>query len=120
MSHGFDHPPQWDHQLPMTNAMLAPLQPTARPGAVSSLLPPPNKDPGVPYYVGSQSLAQYKSPWLSERLPQGHRQDGLNVGSPVAHPSSRQAHDRDRITHGGVVDHRITTPLRSYSHDCKK
>lgn len=120
MSHGFGHPPEWDHRLPMTNAMLAPLQHSARPSAVSPLLPPPNKDPGIPHYVGSQSLAQYKSAWLSERPPQGHRQDGLNARNPVAHPSSRQAHDRDRITHGGVVDHRITIPPHSYSHDPRK
>jgi hypothetical protein len=101
----------------MTNAMPAPLQPIARPSTVSPLLPPPNKVPGVPHYVGSQSLAQYKSPWLSERLAQGHRQDGLNARSSVAHPSTRQAHDRDRLTHGGVVDHRITSPPHPYSHD---
>jgi hypothetical protein len=104
----------------MTNAMPAPLQPTARPNAVSPLLPPPNNDPGVPHYVGSQSLAQYKSPWLSERLAQGHRQDGLKARNLIAHPSSRQAYDRDRITHGGVVDHRITSPPHSYSHDPRK
>ena len=120
MSYGFGHPSQWDHQLPMANAMLTPLQPTARPSAALPILPPPNKDPGVPHYVGSQSLAQYKSPWLSERLGQGHRQDGLNARSSIAHPSSRQAHDRDRITYGGVVDHRITSPPHSYSHDPRK
>jgi hypothetical protein len=119
MSHRFGPPPQWDHQLPMTNAMLAPLQPSARPSAGSPLLPPPNKDPGTPRYVGSHDLAQYKSPWLNERLPQGHRQDGLNTRSPVAHPPSRQAHDRDQITHRGVVNHRITIPLRSYGHDSR-
>jgi hypothetical protein len=117
MSYGFGHPSQWDHQLPTTNAMPAPRQPTARPSAVSPLLPLPNKDPGVPHYVGSQSLAQYKSTWLSERLAQGHRQEGLNARSSVAHPSSRQAHDRDRLTHGGVVDHRITSPPHSYRHN---
>jgi hypothetical protein len=120
MSYGFGYPSQWDHQLPVANAMRAPLQPTAEPSAASPLLPPPNKDPGVPHYVGSQSLAQYKSPWLSERLAQGHRQDGLNARSCIAHPSSRQAHDRDRITHGGVVDHRFTSPPHSYSHDPRK
>src|SRR2546423_8863877 len=120
MSYGFGHPSQWDHQLPMANAMLAPLQPAARPGAVSPLLPPPNNDPGVPHYVGSQSLAQYKSPWPSERLAHDHRQDGLNARSSIAHPSSRQAHDRDRITHGGVVDYRITSPPHSYIHYPRK
>jgi hypothetical protein len=108
MSHGFGHPPEWDHRLPVTNAMLAPL------------LPPPNKDPSIPHYVGSQSLAQYKSPRPSERLPQGHRQSGLNARNLVAHPSGRQAHDRDRITHSGVVDHRITIPRHSYSHDARE
>jgi hypothetical protein len=117
MSHGFSHPPEWDHRLPMMNTVLAPLQHSTRPSAVSPLLPLPNKDPGIPHYVGSQSLAQYKSPWHGERLPQGHRQGGLNARNPAAHPSSRQAHDRDRITHGSAVDHRITIPLRSYSHD---
>ena len=121
MAYGFGHPSQWGHQLPIPNAVLAPLQPTARPSTVSPLLlPPPNKALGVPHYVGSQSLAEYKSPWPSERLAQSHRQDGLNAWSPVAHPSSRQAHDRDGITHGSVVDHRIISPPHSYSHDPRK
>jgi hypothetical protein len=116
MSHGFGRPPHRDYQLPMANAVLAPLQPSA----VSPLLPLPNKAPGLPHYVGSQSLAQYKSPWLNERLPQGHRQDGLDHRSPVAHPPNGQEYDRERITHGGDVDRRITIPLHSYSHDPRK
>ena len=120
MSYGFGHPPQWDHQPPMANTMLAPLQPAARPSAASPLLPPPNNGSGVPHYVGSQSLARYKSPWLSERLAQDHRQDGHNARNSIPHLSSRQAHDRDRTTHGSVIDHRITSPPHSSIHDPRK
>jgi hypothetical protein len=92
------------------------MPPSTRAGTASPLLPPPNMDPGVPHYVGSQSLAQYRSPWAGERIPQGGRQDGLHARSPVAHPLSRQVQDRDRITHGGVPERRISYPLHSSSH----
>ena len=117
MSHAFGHPPQWDHQLPKMNDMLAPIPPPAtRAGPASPILPPPNKNPGVPHHVGTQSLAQYRSPWAVERVSQGRRQDDLYAQSPVAHPLSHQVRDYDHITYGAAPERRLSYPLYSYSH----
>jgi hypothetical protein len=116
MAQGFGHPPQWDHQLPRMNDLLASVPPPTRVGTVSTLLPPPNKDLGVHNYVGGQSLAQYRSPWAGERLPQGRRQDGLQAGSPITHPPTHQVHDRGHITHESASGRRISYPLHPSSN----
>jgi hypothetical protein len=116
MAQGFGHPPKWDHQLPRMNDLLASVPPSARVGTAPALLPPPNKDPGIHHYVGGQSLAQYRSPWAGERLPQGRRQEGPQARSPITHPATHQAHDRGHITHEGASEHRISYPLHSSSH----
>jgi hypothetical protein len=116
MPQGFGHPPQWDYQIPRMNDLLTPLSPSTRAGTASTLLPLPKKDPAVSHYMGSQSLAPFRSPWATERIPQGSRQDGLQLRSPVAHPLSRQVHDHDHISHGLALEHRISYPLHSSTH----
>jgi hypothetical protein len=110
MPQGFGHPPPWDHQLPGMNDLLAPIAPSPRAGTVPTLLPPPNKDPRVSHYVGSQSLARYRSPWASERTPQGRRQDGLQARSPVAHPLGRGVNDHDRLSDVPASEHQVLYP----------
>ena len=116
MSQGFGHPPQWSQQLPRMNDLLASTKPTAIAGTVSPLLPPPSKVPGAQHHVGSQTLAQYRSPWATERIPQGLRQDGSYLQKPVTHPLSGQAHERDRITHEAAPGPRDSHAPYTYSH----
>jgi hypothetical protein len=115
---GFGHPPQWDHRLPRVNDLLAPITPSTRAGTAPTLLPPPNKDPRASHYVGSQSLAQYRSPWASECIPQGCRQDGLQARSPVAHPLSRGVNDHDRLSDVPVSERQVLYPLQDPAPKC--
>jgi hypothetical protein len=110
MPRGFGHPPQWDHQLPRVNDLLAPIPPPTRAGTTPTLLPPPNKDPRVSHYVGSQSLARYRSPSASERIPQDRWQDGLQTRSPITDPLGRVINDHDRLSHGLASENPILYP----------
>lgn len=116
MSHGFGRPPQWDYQLPRMNGPFIPTPPTARADTASPLLPPPYKDAGVSHYVENQSLAQYRTPWAGERIPQIRQHDGLHAPSAVTHPLSHQLHDRDQSNPGAATGNRIAYPLHSYGH----
>lgn len=116
MPQAFGHPPQWDHQLPRMNDLLAPMPPLTQATTAPTLLPPPNKDPRVSQYYGSQSLAQYRSPRANERASPSQRQDGLQNPGPAAHPLSRQVSDRDHVSHSLTHERRITYPIHYSGH----